>query len=242
MLDRQAYDHYWKKGWTVVNGVVPHDETDAIAALANEFCEAQLAKADGSYVGDSDAEGHRAPRKLHRPTLLDERFKQFANHDRIKALVRALIGVEPLLATDQIFMKPPKFGSAKPYHQDNAYFLCDPPDHVVTAWIALDDVDESNGCLRYIDGSHREGILEHVEVPGEPHNQAPRPQDIDLTRESLAVVNKGGVVFHHGETLHTSHRNHSDRWRRAHATHWVSGESTSKSNVIEIAYFNQPVS
>ena len=36
---------------------------------------------------------------------------------------------------------------------------------------------------------------------------------IDLKRESLAIVRKGGVVFHHSETLHTSHRNESDRDR-----------------------------
>ena len=89
--------------------------------------------------------------------------------------------------------------------------------------IALDDVDVSNGCLRYIDGSHRGPILPHEAVPGEPHNLTPADR-IDRARQSLAPVGKGGVVFHHVQTLHGSARNESDRWRRAHATHWITAE------------------
>lgn len=242
MLDRETYDHYWTKGWAVVNGVVDPAACDDIAAFALEMCKEDDDNTS-AYTRDSDASGTEvAPRKLHQPYRRHERFRAFVGNEKIAALLRELLGIEPLLATDQIFMKPPRFGSAKPYHQDNAYFLCDPPDHVCTAWIALDDVDESNGCLRYIDGSHREGIVEHVPVPGEPHNRAPRPEDIDLSRESLAIVNKGGIVFHHSETLHTSHRNTSDRWRRAYATHWVSAQTTSKGEVLNKAYFNQKVS
>jgi ectoine hydroxylase-related dioxygenase (phytanoyl-CoA dioxygenase family) len=108
---------------------------------------------------------------------------------------------------------------------------------VITAWIALDDVDATNGCLRYIDGSHKGPILPHLPVPGEEHNLAPSPELIDLNKESLAIVGKGGVVFHHGTTLHTSHRNESDRWRRAYATHWVTADVTSESPVLENAHF-----
>ena len=42
-------------------------------------------------------------------------------------------------------------------------------------------------------------------------------------------MEKGGVVFHHGTALHTSHQNNSERWRRAYATHWVSARQ--KNNV-----------
>ena len=107
-------------------------------------------------------------------------------------------------------MKPPEFGSAKPYHQDNAYFLCQPADDVLTAWIALDDVDVDNGCLRYIDGSHRQGIL---------------------------PLRRGGVVLHHCQTLHTSHKNQSDRWRRGYATHWGTADVSCESSILERPVF-----
>ena len=60
-------------------------------------------------------------------------------------------------------------------------------------------------------------------VPGEPHNKVPPPAVIERvlsgTRESTAPVGIGGVVLHHSHTLHTSHVNRSQRWRRGYATH-----------------------
>ena len=239
MLSQDAIKQYREKGWVVINDVFSRDEAEKVAELALQVSQEELKQVKGSYQADHSADGKMAPRKIDHPYNKSEKFRAFVMNPRLVALLRELMGVDPLLCTDQIFMKPPRFGSAKPYHQDNAYFLCEPADHVITAWIALDDVDEENGCLRYIDGSHKGEILPHDPVPGEPHNKAPAPHLIDLKRESLAIVRKGGVVFHHSKTLHTSHRNESDRWRRGYATHWVAADVTSKSDVLNKAYFKE---
>ena len=47
-----------------------------------------------------------------------------------------------------------------------------------------------------------------------------------------------GVVFHHSKTLHTSHRNESDQWRRAYATHWASAGVVSELDTIKNSYYN----
>ncbi len=238
-LTDAACESFRQRGWVVVEGVFSAAEADAVAELATRLCDEELATAGASSsdAADYSADGRAIPRKLIKPFLKHADLRAFALDRRLQSLVDRLIGKPALLGSDQIFMKPPRFGSAKPYHQDNAYFLCEPADELITAWIALDDVDESNGCLRYIDGSHKGPILEHIPVPGEPHNRAPDPREIDLTKERLACVRKAGVVFHHGKTLHTSHRNESDRWRRGYATHWVSRDVTSRSEFIHEAYF-----
>ncbi len=223
-----------RNGWVVIEGVFTRADADRIAQLAVEHVD--------HYLPPDDATGVGEPRKVTTPFLKDEAFRRFALDERLTELLSLLMdGERPLLAVDQIFMKPPRHGSAKPYHQDNAYFQCDPADQTITAWIALDDVSEENGCLRYIDGSHRGPLLEHRPIPGEAHHLTPDPTQIDLSRESLAPVGKGGVVFHHSNTLHTSHRNESDRWRRAYATHWVSSNVTSRSSVLDDAYFKRDV-
>ena len=211
----ETYRHYWEKGWAVEEGVFGRDEADRIAQIALEVSQQEVSDADDRLVFDASAEGEIAPRKIGSPFLKRSEFQAFVMDGRLTQLVEELLGAAPLLSGDQIFMKPPHFGSAKPYHQDNFYFQCDPGDQVVTAWIALDDVEAENGCLRYIDGSHKGMILPHEAVPGEPHNLVPPPELIDLSKESLALVGKGGVVFHHSQALHTSHRNESERWRRA---------------------------
>ena len=236
-MEKSVYDHYWAKGWAVVDGVFTDEEADRIAQIALDVSQQELTAGGDSYVVDESADGEIAPRKIMHPFRKHAAFQAFVMDKRLGDLLTALLGAPPLLATDQLFMKPPHFGSAKPYHQDNFYFQCQPADHVITAWIALDDVDEANGCLRYIDGSHKGPILPHEPIPGEPYNLVPPPELVDLQKESLGLVRKGGVVFHHCQTLHTSHRNESDRWRRGYATHWVTSDVTSGNATLDQAYY-----
>ncbi len=235
-LDTERYEEYWHRGWTVVEGVFDAGRAEATAQTALEVWQDADRKDDSGYLAQPLEDGSVVPRKISSPFLQHPDLRRFVLDPRLRGLIEQLISREPLLFSDQIFMKPPRHGGPKPYHQDNGYFLAHPDDHVITAWVALDDVDEHNGCLRYIDGSNQGPILEHIERPDEPFNRTPPAELIDLSRESLAPVGKGGVVFHHSRTLHTSHRNHSDRWRRGYATHWVSAEVTSESGNVENGY------
>lgn len=239
MIDQTAIEQYWEKGWVVVEGIFQRDEAEQIAQIALEVSQAELQNADSRYVVDASDEGELAPRKIAAPFWKHPAFQSFILDERLTQVLTTLLGAAPLLATDQVFMKPPRFGSAKPYHQDNFYFQCQPADQVITAWIALDDVDAENGCLRYIDGSHRGPILPHEPVEGEPYNLVPPADLVDLRKEALAPVGKGGVVFHHSQVLHTSHRNESDRWRRGYATHWVTRAVTSGNGTLDRAYYKQ---
>ena len=248
-ISQDAYNHYWEKGWVAIEGVYNPDEVERIAQIAIEVSDRDMKSAmdpdpiedkGAGYAVDRAEDGTVAPRKIEGPFLKETAFQSFVLDPRLSHIIRNLIGVEPVLVTDQIFMKPPHFGSAKPYHQDNYYFKCDPADHVITAWIAMDDVDESNGCLRYIEGSHQGPVLPHeTPDPDEPYNLVPPPKLIDLSKEALAEVKKGGVVFHHCKTLHTSHRNESDRWRRGYATHWASAQTTCEIDTIKNGYFRR---
>ena len=44
-------------------------------------------------------------------------------------------------------LSPPGVDHPTPPHQDNYYFNLKPLNVVI--WLALDDVDDENGCLRY---------------------------------------------------------------------------------------------
>lgn len=242
MLAPEALNQYWTNGWVSVEHVFEEREADRIADIALQVSKDEDASGEEtqSYKMDRSPNGDTAPRKIEGPFFKHRAFQSFVLDERLESILESILGAQPLLKADQIFMKPPHFGSAKPYHQDNFYFDCHPGDHVVTAWNALDDVEESNGCLRYVSGSHREGILPHEPLPGQPYDLTPAEDRVDLSRETTAPVKKGGVVFHHSETLHTSHRNTSDRWPRAYATHWVTDDVTTTTDALERAYFNRP--
>ena len=196
-INQETYVHYWEKGWVVVEGVFAHEEVERIAQLALEVTDDEINQGESSnYSVDYAEDGRIAPRKLNSPFEKSEVFQTFVLDTRLRGIIRDLISVEPLLFADQIFMKPPHFGTAKPYHQDNFYFKCHPADHVITVWVAMDDADEANGCLRYIEESHKGPVLPHeAPDPEEEYNLAPPPELIDLSKEALAEVKKGGVRF-----------------------------------------------
>jgi len=235
---------YWTRGFVVVNDVFAPEQVDAVTAESMRVSQELLSSGDPKTAHrvavDAGDDGQMAPRKIDHPFWRSDIFMDYVMHPKLRAIIRMLLDDEPRLCTDQIFMKPPRFGSAKPYHQDNGYFLVHPSDKVITAWLAFDDVDESNGCLRYIESSHLGDIYQHKPIVGEAHNMSPDAEHIDLSKERLAVVRRGGVVFHHSKTLHTSHRNESDRWRRAYATHWVGSDVTCDAETLKTAYFEDP--
>lgn len=236
MVSDQALASYRDKGWAIVEGVFAAEEIDRVVAVAMQVSRAELlARPDDASTVDAGEDGHLGPRKVDYPFLKHAEFRRFALDPRFSGLASAFLGRPGYLIRDSLFMKPPRFGTAKPYHQENATLLIDPPDDVVVAWVALDNVTASNGALRFIDGSHRTP-LPHAPLPDATYHQVPVPGSVDLARESVAPVGKGGVVVFHSQTLHSSQVNRSGSWRRAHSSHWVTDRATCGSDALRHGY------
>jgi phytanoyl-CoA hydroxylase len=81
----------------------------------------------------------------------------------------------------------------------------------------MHDVDETNGCMHFIDGGHRDGVLSHRRVEGVQSDLL--RCDPDESRTVACPLRLGGVTFHHGKTPHMTTANASPRWRRALTQH-----------------------
>lgn len=155
----------------------------------------------------------------------DAFFSNYRNHPTWIALAEALLGesVEP--QEPEWFNKPPGTEHATPPHQDNYYFNFNPCS-VVTIWMALDVVDNENGCLRYVPGSQLLGVRPHnsTKVLGFSQGISDFGPD-DLAAEKTIHLQPGDVAVHHGNTIHRAEANRSPtRNRRAFAM-VVKGES-----------------
>ncbi len=222
-LTSEQVEHYWRKGWVAVPDVFSAEQVDDLARRAIQMSYAELlASEKPTYVVDVSTDGTMAPRKIEMPSLKDDLFHAFLFEGRLTSLVTSLLREAPVLIRDQLFMKPPEIGSAKPFHQDLAHFHCQPADGMLATWVALDDARRDNGCLRYIDGSHLGELLVHTVVPNAEYDLAPPAGAIDRSRESIVEVKKGSVILHHSKVLHTSGPNGTKTWRRAYSSHWVS--------------------
>lgn len=135
-------------------------------------------------------------------------------------VARGLLPAASVLDYDQLVAKPPRRPNAVfHWHQDLAYWPDTPDPRTVTIWLALDDADESNGCLRFVPGSHLEPDLRpHRPLLGDRDDSHTLVADVDPARDGVvsAPLARGDALAFRERVLHGSGGNVSDRWRRAY--------------------------
>lgn len=128
----------------------------------------------------------------------------------------------------QLLYKPPASGSPEHqtnigWHQDRCYWqIWEDGSELFTAWVALSDVADDCGPMRFLRGSHRWGLQSEGNFFAqdlEGQRQAIRIPEGEAWEESAAVLPPGGVSFHHNLTFHGSGPNRSGRPRRSFAIH-----------------------
>lgn len=119
---------------------------------------------------------------------------------------------------DQLFCKPAKHGGVVAWHQDYSYWTRSVPMQHLTSWVGLDDASEENGCLQYIPGSHRWGLLDMPALTGEMEGLKAflKPEQAKELENPVPIeMEKGHATFHHPLLVHGSFENLSERPRRA---------------------------
>ncbi|VTS04364.1 phytanoyl-CoA dioxygenase family protein [Tuwongella immobilis] len=133
---------------------------------------------------------------------------------RLVSIVTDLLGPNVIGWGAHFFCKMPGDGKKVSWHQDASYWPLT-PSKAVTIWLAIDDADIDNACMRYIPGSHHHGHLTytlHENDPNQVLNQevvaAPgmgEPIDVELRA--------GEISIHSDLLLHGSEVNQSQRRR-----------------------------
>ena len=145
-----------------------------------------------------------------------EDFRQLVYHMPLLDIVESLIGGSVQLFEDEALYKPANNGGPIPWHQDNGYWRCQPAD-LVSIWIALDDVDEENGCMYVIPGSHMSGQMKHSRSKTDDGNTSKilLTTQIDESKAVPIPLSAGYAMVFHCLTLHATLPNCSSRDRRA---------------------------
>ena len=113
----------------------------------------------------------------------------------------------------RIFLKPARYGSPIPWHQDGTHLAC---HDILKIWIPLDPVDEENGCMQFIKYSHQR-LCKYQPYQGDPTGSFMKTDDdeIDLSKKVVCPLPAGGATIHHRLTLHHSGPNRTNAPRRA---------------------------
>ena len=145
----------------------------------------------------------------------DPYFGELYENPDILALAKTFMGDEVEAQTTQWFTKPARLGSETPPHQDGFYFKL-VPNEAVTLWLALDRVDEGNGCIRFLPGSNRRGMRPHQLSNVIGFSQGLTDYgETDLEEEVPVTLEPGDLTAHHCMTVHRADANKSERPRRA---------------------------
>ena len=151
---------------------------------------------------------------------------------KIHDLVEGILGPNFYLWASSFFIKEPFSKSTVGWHQD-AYYWPMKPHHSVTVWLAFDDVDEENGGMKIIPGSHLGGLLQHRRQD-RTDSIITLELETGTFREADAVQFKlkaGEVTLHDDRAVHGSPANPSNR-RRAGLTIRYSGTNVKNDLTV----------
>lgn len=161
-------------------------------------------------------------------------FRELIHDPRLVEPVRAVCDTDLRLLDDQLYWKPASVGGPTYIHRDSDFFG---PLRVVTAWIPLCSVDETNDCLWAAAGSHRlEQPLAGVRKRAAPQQGvAPDRRPFDYFYEvdwpagfQPLRMNEGDVLLLHHHVLHCSLGVRSNRQRMAYLVEYVAAENLDR--------------
>lgn len=156
------------------------------------------------------------------------------------AIAKDLGFKDPRVLQSMVICKQPEIGGRVPPHQDSTFLYTDPPS-AVGFWIALEDATVDNGCLSFAAGSHRRAPVKSrfirradgqgtafMEVEGRrfPEGiESGNGQEVDEEDYTIGEVKAGTLVLIHGNLLHKSEKNLSQKGRIIYTFHVIEGES-----------------
>jgi ectoine hydroxylase-related dioxygenase (phytanoyl-CoA dioxygenase family) len=201
MLTKAQLDHFNRLGHLKGIRIFHDEEALAIRRYFDVLLARVLAAGGDSY---SISTAHLKYGKVY----------DLLTHPRIVACVCDLLGENVIGWGSHFFCKMPRDGKAVAWHQDASYWPLS-PSKTVTVWLAIDDADRGNACMRFIAGSHHHGHLTYR--PSDPSEHNVLNQTIENAEQYGEVVDvelkAGEISLHCDLLLHGSEANHSDRRR-----------------------------
>ena len=142
------------------------------------------------------------------------RVYDLLTNPKIVAHVKDILGDDVVGWGSHFFCKMPGDGKAVAWHQDASYWPLT-PTRAVTVWLAIDDADVENACMRFISGSHHHGHLTYR--PSGSHEDNVLNQTVENPEqygEPIDDILKAGQMSIHSDLLlHGSEANDSHRRR-----------------------------
>jgi non-heme Fe2+,alpha-ketoglutarate-dependent halogenase len=160
---------------------------------------------------------------------------KLATTEALLDTVESVIGPDLVVDGTLVFYKPPHDASYASWHQDSVYsgWHLTPS---VSAWVALTPSEPSNGCMRVLPGTHRDGLLDHDNVVGDPDLLNRRGErlrmDVDESQAVDVTLQPGEMSLHHTNVVHGSNANRSDQPRIGFIVRFVTNQMRHRDRAV----------
>ena len=201
-LTREQLDFYNTEGYLAPLTALLSGEATKLRSFFDGILAQTLADGGSSYSING---AHR-------------RFAEVWDLMRTPAIVDAvadILGPNVVAWGAHFFCKLPNDGKIVDWHQDAVYWPMT-PSRTVTVWLAIDDTDAGNACMRFVPRSHLHGTLMHTPSVAAEDNVLNLKVADPLSFGSSPVDNcltAGQFSLHSDLLLHGSKANTSDRRR-----------------------------
>jgi len=231
MLTGEEVEQFQRDGFVNGGEVLDEGAVDRLRAELERVMEERDREAVTQPVSLRNLNGKNLDRPVWQIVNIWEAsgaYRELVGNAKMTGAIAQLTGAHQLRVWhDQIQYKPAATGGVNMWHQDSPKWgILQPKTAQVSAWVALDDVDESNGCMSMVPGSHRWGDQDRYlgSLEGFDRMVAEDPTG-HRVQVRVCPVKKGHVHFHHALTWHGSGANTSARPRRAIAVHYMTEET-----------------
>ena len=217
-LTRRECDTFWEQGYLLVTNAVTDAELSALREDMARWCEDSRAH-DRNYgetingkprfdLDPTHSADHPAIRRVNAPVEVSSAHHKVAMDSTMVDAVADLIGPNVKFHHSKTNSKQPHTVTPVKFHQDFP-FTPHSNDNVVTALLMLDDVDETNGALQVVPGSHR-GPIYSLWSEGHFNGYIDPALEEAFRTQAVTVTGKAGsVCLMHTRLLHGSAPNDS---------------------------------
>jgi phytanoyl-CoA hydroxylase len=222
-LTRQQISFYRENGFVQLPYVLTADELEQVRHDLDEVATIALDARHHTSSGDYEKV---FVQKVNLWTV-HEGLRRYVFNEKLAEIARQLAGARQVrLWHDHALIKMPGDSKPSPWHQDLPYWPMAEPG-ALSCWMALDDVDERNGCMQFIPESHKWGKFEPIRLVDAQDLFAlvSEPDKKDFT-PAVMRMRAGSCTFHHGLTFHYASANSTDQPRRAIITIYMPDGTT----------------
>lgn len=248
MITDAQIKFYQDNGYLVIADVLDEITLARLRGAVDTFVAASATVTCNDILYDLE-DDHRADaprvRRLKSPDNHDEAFAALRAQPKVAAILSKLWGTGVRFDKAKLNMKDAGGGAAVEWHQDWAFYP-HTNDDLAAVGFMLDDVDQHNGPMMVVPGSHQGPIHNHHASGSFCGAVDVESANLDVSTAVPLTGKAGSITIHHVRTVHGSAANTSGHSRRfllhqyCAADAWPVGERLEWKTYIDNLVSGEP--